>query len=61
MANRSTKHTPPPPVLTCECPGCRWHIARLESLNRQLSADNDRLTTENTRLQREQRAGSRAA
>jgi hypothetical protein len=33
----------PPPQLLCECPGCRRHVARLEEINRTLSAEIDRM------------------
>jgi hypothetical protein len=31
----------------CECPGCNFHIARLEEMNSQLAQECDRLRREN--------------
>jgi uncharacterized paraquat-inducible protein A len=53
MLQPNSNHTPlarpsaPPPVqLLCQCPGCRAHVQRLEELNRQISAECDRLRRE---------------
>ncbi len=31
----------------CDCPGCNFHIARLEEMNSQLAQECDRLRREN--------------
>ncbi len=47
--------------LRCACPGCEWHVARLEKLNEQLAAHADQLREDRDRLQRQLEAQSREA
>lgn len=60
-ANAPTRPPALPPGNSCECAGCRFHIARLEAFNRQLAIENDRLTTENANLRRTSQETERAA
>ncbi len=39
----ASARTPVPPMLLCDCHGCRQHTARLEALNAELAAEVDRL------------------